>query len=85
MPYISDNNNIRHDLYVGNVTPSNAGELNYLFTMIIKDYIKDRGQSYQTLNDIVGAMENCKLELYRRLISVYENVKISTNGDVYDK
>ena len=39
---------------------------------------------YQTLNAIVGSLECCKLEVYRRLASPYEDEKITKNGDVYD-
>lgn len=60
-----------------------AGELNYLFTKMALRYIKDRGESYQHYNDIIGALEGCKLELYRRKIGDYENVKSFQNGDVF--
>jgi hypothetical protein len=62
----------------------NSGELNYTITYLIKEYIKTKNESYQTYNDIIGALECCKQELYRRLISIYENKKIIENGDVYD-
>lgn len=64
---------------------NNAGELNYLLTCIYQTYIVIHGQKYQTFNDIMGAIEGSKLELYRRMISEYENTKINNkeNGDVY--
>jgi hypothetical protein len=34
-------------------------------------------------NDVIGALECCKLELYRRMVAPYENTKIKENGDVY--
>ena len=60
------------------------GELNYLITEICQDYILDKGLSYQTLNDVLGALEGCKLELYRRRVAPYEDGKIQANGDVYE-
>lgn len=63
--------------------PINAGELNYLFTQFILNYLDAKGESYQTYNDIIGAIECCKLELYRRKVSLYEEKKIKENGDVY--
>jgi len=63
--------------------PENAGELNYAFTDLCKLYIMHHGESYQHYNDILGALEGCKLELYRRKISVYEDLKITENTDVY--
>lgn len=63
--------------------PRTAGELNYAFTEILQHYIKLKGKSYQTFNDIIGALEGAKLELYRRRIADYEDTKIVANGDVY--
>jgi hypothetical protein len=37
----------------------------------------------QTHHNVVGVLECCKLELYRRLVSKYEDIKILLNGDVY--
>ncbi len=62
---------------------SMPGQLNYLFTEIIIAYIKNLGESYHTYNDIIGALEACKMELYRRKVVDYENKKIQQNSDVY--
>lgn len=63
--------------------PSNAGELNFLMTVLIRSYLRSKGTSYQTMNDIVGALECCKLEFTRRVVSPYEDVKIKENGDLW--
>ncbi len=63
--------------------PNNAGELNYLVTRLIALYLKHRGTSYQTMNDIVGALDNAKDEFRRRIQHPYEDKKIAENGDVY--
>jgi hypothetical protein len=60
----------------------NAGDLNYVFTRIAHKYITEKGLRYQYLNDIIGALEGCKLELYRKIAAPYENEKIAENGDV---
>lgn len=60
-----------------------AGELNFMITGLILAYVQRKGLSYQTLNDVTGALENCKLEAYRRLIAPLEDRKILENGDVY--
>ena len=65
--------------------PKNAGELNYLLTMVCQEYLNHHGERYATYNDIIGALEGCKLEIYRRKIAPYENKKIKENGDVYDE
>lgn len=61
----------------------NAGELNFVFTLEVQEYLSSHGESYQVYNDILGALEGCKLELYRRKIVPYENLKIQENTDVY--
>lgn len=60
----------------------NAGELNYTFTIIAKEYLQRKGLKYQHINDIIGALEGAKLELYRRVAASYEDEKIKQNGDV---
>ncbi len=60
-----------------------AGDLNYAFTMLIIDYLERKGLNYQNINDVVGALEGAKLEVYRRVASTYEDLKATENGDVY--
>lgn len=62
--------------------PGTSGELNYALTMIILTYLMYQGLSYQTCNDIVGALDNCKDEFRRRVQHPYEDEKIRANGDV---
>jgi hypothetical protein len=59
------------------------GDLNYLLTRICLMYIQHRGKNYTHLNDVVGVLECCKQELYRRIISKYEDEKRDLNGEVY--
>jgi len=59
-----------------------AGELNYLFTRIIDRQLDNA--NYARYNELIGALECCKLELYRRMIVPYEDKKKKDNGDVYD-
>jgi len=81
MPYIkqTDRNELAAD-------PSrdieNAGELNYVITEMIFHYFNKK-PNYQSINDIVGALEGAKLEFYRRVAAPYEDLKIKENGDVY--
>ena len=60
----------------------NAGDLNYAITMILKNYLNKKGESYATHNELVGMMECCKQEWVRRRVSPYEERKILENGDV---
>ena len=80
MPYIKKEE--RADIGSREQAPLTPGQLNYLFTTIAHEYFQINGQNYQAFNDILGALEGCKLELYRRKIAPYEDVKIQENGDV---
>ena len=80
MPYIKKER--REELDKGDI-PVNAGELNYLITQQLTKYIFINGESYKIYNDVMGALEGAKLELYRRKIVPYENRKMAENGDVY--
>ena len=68
-----------------NDAPETAGELNFVLTHAILDYLTVHGLSYQTCNDIVGALDNCKDEFRRRVQHPYENKAIERNGDIYPK
>lgn len=78
MPYIKQ---FRRQL--ADLDPQNSGELNYRLTEICKDYLDNKGLNYNTINDIVGALECCKHEFIRRVVNPYEDEKIEENGDVY--
>ncbi len=81
MPYIQKQH--RDALQTGK-EPNNPGELNYLITNLLKGYTDVKGLSYQTINDVLGALEGAKLEYYRRVAVNYEESKIKLNGDVYE-
>lgn len=64
--------------------PEDAGELNYVITRLVDDYIRRKGDvRYAHLNEVVGVLECAKLELYRRIAAPYEDKKIVENKDVY--
>jgi len=79
MPYI--NKGKRWGIADGDC-PETAGELNYALTVICHQYWRQNGENYQAFNDIIGALEGCKMELYRRRVAPYEDKKIEENGDV---
>lgn len=81
MPYIKQD--VRRGLHEGHIMEENPGELNYTLTIICREYMKHKGLSYQTINDILGALEGAKQEFYRRVAAPYEDKKIEENGDVY--
>jgi len=58
------------------------GDLNYLVTHLMLAYLENTDRKYQNYNDAIGALECAKLELYRRHVAPYEDLKIDENGDV---
>lgn len=83
MPYIHDYRRRALAHYPEHGTITSAGELNYLITLLLIDYTEAKDVSYQTINDIVGALEGAKLEFYRRIAVPYENAKMAEHGDIY--
>jgi hypothetical protein len=82
MPYINQED--RAALLSGErVAAQTAGELNFVITQAIRTYFWSKGGSYQTINDIVGALEGAKAEFQRRVVAPYEDFKIKQNGDIY--
>ncbi len=55
-----------------------AGNLNYTITKLLFTLYPE--PNYQRFNDMVGALECCKLELYRKKVSPYEDLKEQENG-----
>lgn len=87
MPYIPDQQrcDIHDDLQeLGmDFIPENAGEVNYIVSELINNYLRNRGTNYATINEMMGALECAKLELYRVLAAPYEDKKMCENGPVY--
>ena len=81
MPYISTED--RNDLD-NRAMPETAGELNYMISALLDDYLVEKGKNYANINEVIGMLECAKLELYRRVAAPYEDEKIDQNGDVYD-
>lgn len=80
MPYIAKDDRL---WVISGMQPRSAGELNFALTYRVLDYLEEHGISYQTINDIVGALEGCKAEFQRRVVAPYETEKAGVNGDVY--
>ena len=79
MPYIPPSEQKKVD-YDNSIKTS--GQFNYALNQLVSVYIDQNDFSYQTANDIIGAMECAKMEIYRRLVAPYEDKKIVQNGDV---
>lgn len=83
MPYINQDDKYKFDYSIADLSDKVecAGDINYVVTMIVHNFINKKGLKYDTLNSAIGALECCKLELNRRIVGPYEDVKISQNGD----
>ncbi len=84
MPYISDEDGNREkvlDRAADFPESLDAGELNYAITKLL---LARKPKRYEDFNRLIGVLECCKLELYRRAVGPYEDIKCKENGDVYD-
>lgn len=82
MPYVKRER--RKELDSGNYDLSelSAGELNYLVTKHVLDFLRVRPLSYERINTVLGVLEAIKQEVYRRIAAPYEDEKIRENGDL---
>lgn len=88
MPYLHEQNREYFNKLLDALNHSaiaNGGELNFLFTSIINQFHATNPKRYETMNTVIGALEACKQEYYRRLCAPYEDVKIEQNGDAYNE
>jgi hypothetical protein len=89
MPYIRIDKRLRFDRWIDNLTAeltsdgvdNITGNLNYIITKL---FIKSKPKRYKDYNELIGVLECCKLEFYRRVIAEYEHSKKLENGDVYE-
>lgn len=82
MPYIDQA--IRTGLDNRVIIPIRVGELNYVITKLCHDFIRGSGRpDYAAYNEVIGVLECAKLEMYRRIVAPYEDIKKVENGDIY--
>jgi hypothetical protein len=87
VPYIRQEDRPRYDKTVNTLitllkerpVESVDGDINYVFTRIIKEVYPLR---YFHINRAMGVLECIKQEFYRRVAAPYEDIKIKENGDV---
>ena len=81
MPYIDNKSRMRLE---DGAEPENPGELNYIITCLVDQYLAAKGGlRYANINEVIGVLECSKLELYRRVAALYEDKKMVESGDVY--
>jgi hypothetical protein len=84
MPYINQFDRPRYDSAIDELIKliDSPGELNYVISRIAKGMISKKGGRYINHNEVIGAIECAKIELYRRLTGPYEDRAIVKNGDI---
>ena len=84
MPYIDPNRRQAFDSAAVELGAciNTAGELNYALSKIVHTYLERRQRSYEHYNTVIGVLDCAKLELYRQLVSPYEDDKKRMNGPV---
>lgn len=84
MPYIKKENRLKFDTLISNLSDEITceGDLNYIITSLIHFEIIKKGKNYQVVNNLIGALECAKMELYRVIIGPYEDIKLKENGNV---
>lgn len=58
------------------------GDLTYLYYRQALAYIDNSGKSFQSIGEVIGALEATKQELYRRVGGPHEDQKLLDNGDI---
>jgi hypothetical protein len=84
MPYIKQDDRSKFNAAATEIAGKAecAGDLNYAITVILHSYLKRKVVKYANVNELIGMMECCKLELYRKVAAPYEDLKANQNGDV---
>lgn len=59
---------------------SKDGLLNFIITKLLLEVYPE--ENYHTYNEIIGMLECCKLEFYRKKVATYEDLKEIENGIV---
>lgn len=80
MPYIES---VHRSFIDDGYSPQDAGELNYVISTRVDEYLRRKGLNYSNINEVIGVLECAKQELYRRVAAPYEDEKMEENGDVY--
>ena len=84
MPYIEQEYRFKVDQIVKYFLDTGKihGRLNYFLFKLTKEAIKRNGESYGSYKEIIGELECAKLEIYRKLVSNYEDKKEKENGEI---
>jgi len=59
-----------------------AGEIQYVISLVIKEYLRNKDLRYHTFNDVMGALSGAQQEFYREVVAPYEDLCIEKNGGI---
>lgn len=68
------------EIHKDNPAQTRDGLLNYSLTRLFNQVYADA--RYHDFNELIGMLECCKLEYYRKYIADYEDLKENENGKV---
>lgn len=85
MPYIKANRRVElHKCLRPGEEAKGPGELNYILSDIIDDYlIEPIPLRYEAVNDVLGVLACIQQEVYRRIGVPLEDAKRNTHGEVF--
>lgn len=83
MPYVDQQTRERLEGDPPNNHAITAGQLTYDIQQLLVIYLEDRGVSYQTMAECLGALEGAKADFANRVLTPYEERKRRDNGDVW--
>ena len=87
MPYIKEKHRSFYNGYIKDIIniinrfdeQGKAGQLTYIITKLL---LLTKPKRYHDYARLIGVLECAKLELYRRQVAKYEDIKIEENGDI---
>lgn len=84
MPYITQERRAAFDAHLDAIGEEleSGGEINYCVYRLCLAFLRRKGMSYTTSMIPFSALGAAQMELYRRVVAPYEDVKIAENGDV---
>jgi len=87
MPYIPQGDRKKYEPWLGELREAMSirtpkGDLTYLVYALALEFWKEKGASYTSISEAIGALNDAAEEMRRRHLAPYENKKIEENGDV---
>lgn len=67
---------------IAKIHTARPGDMNYAISALIKKVYGSKLR-YADYNEIIGVLEDAKLEFYRSRVAAYEDKKILENGPLY--